>query len=110
MLKLSLASALCLSLAVLTGCSPKAEFPPETVQAYQADDTLRSSVLQKCADHAAQHIAFATASDTDECQKAAAAQSNVNYAAHMAREREANAKVAAEINQLAGAPPAPTKP
>lgn len=87
---------------VVAGCSPRAEFAPETVQAYQADTNLRTSVLQKCADHANNHTPFATQSDTDECQKAAIAQGNVNFAAHLEREREGNARAAAEINALTG--------
>jgi hypothetical protein len=86
----------------IAGCSPRPEFPPETVQAYQADGNLRTTVLQKCADHANNHTPFATQSDTDECQKAALAQGNVNFAAHLEREREGNARAAAAINALIG--------
>lgn len=85
---------------VVAGCSQRAEFAPETVQAYQTDNNLRTSVLQKCADHANNHTPFATQSDTEECQKAAVAQGNVNFAAHLEREREGNARAAAEINAL----------
>jgi hypothetical protein len=86
----------------VAGCGPKAEFAPETVQAYQDDTNLRTTILQKCADHANAHTPFATQSDTDECQKAAVAQGNVNFAAHLEREREGNARAAAEINALTG--------
>jgi hypothetical protein len=95
MRKLSLALIL-----VIAGCSPKAEFSPQTVQAYQTDDALRTATLQKCGDHAANHTPFAIQSDTDECQKAATAQGNINYAAHVERERQADARLAAEINGI----------
>ena len=84
----------------LTSCGQRAEFAPETVAAYQTDEALRTTTLQKCASHAANHLPFATQSDTEECQKAAMAQGNVNYAAHLERERRANERLAAEINGL----------
>jgi hypothetical protein len=92
---------------LLAGCSPRSEFPAETVQAYQSDGNLRASTLQKCADHVTGHTPFATQSDTEECQKAAEAQGSVISAAHLQREREGNERVLQEINSLtAGSYPA----
>ena len=90
----------------MAGCSRQPEFPPETVAAYQADDGLRAKTLQACGEHAANHTPFATQSDADECQKAAAAQGNVNFAAHDKREREGNARAMQGINSLTGDSPA----
>ena len=95
-----LSSVVAFTLA-LTSCGQRAEFAPETVAAYQTDDALRATTLHKCGTHAAKRIPFATQSDTDECQKAEMAQGNVNYAAYLERERQANVRLAAEINGLA---------
>ncbi len=90
------------TILTLAGCSSRSEFPPETVQAYQADNNMRAKTLQRCGEHATNHTPFATQSDTDECQKAAVAQGNANLAAHLQREREGNERAMQEINRLAG--------
>jgi hypothetical protein len=86
----------------LASCGRRPEFPPETIAAYQSDDTLRNITLQKCGSHAINHKPFSTQSDTEECQKAAEAQGNLNYAAHVERERQANDRLATEINGSSG--------
>jgi non-ribosomal peptide synthetase component F len=101
MKKLSFAMAL-----LVAGCSQRPEFPAETIEAYQTDNSLRAMTLQACSAHATNRTPFATQSDTEECQKATTAQANVNYAAYLEREREANDRLAAQINGLAGGKPA----
>ncbi len=78
-------------LSLLMACGPRDEFQHETVQAYQSDAGLRQSILQKCADHITSKTAFKTRSDTEECQKALAADQNVRLADHLAKERAADA-------------------
>lgn len=78
-------------ISLLTACGPRDEFQHETVQAYQGDANLRQNILQKCADHITSKTAFKTQSDTEECQKALAAEQNVRLAEHLAKERAADA-------------------
>jgi hypothetical protein len=79
------------AILVIAGCSPRDEFPHETVLAYQANDTMRASILQRCADHITSKRPFKTQADTEECQKALAADQNVRLAQHLAKERAADA-------------------
>jgi hypothetical protein len=88
---------------LLVGCGARDEFKHETVEAYQADNSLRQDVLQKCADHITGKIAFSTSADTDECRKALAADQNIRSAAHEAKEQAASrAALSAAARQFEG--------
>lgn len=87
--------------ALLAGCGPRDEFPHQTVEAYQASDGLRQAVLERCADHITSKRPFNSASDTDECRKAYAADQNVRLAQHQEREQAAsNAALSAAARQF----------
>ena len=92
-------------LLLLAGCGHRAEFPPQAAEAYQTNDILRAATLESCTDHATNQTPFAAASENEECQKARTAEGIVKLAAHLAAEREGNARAAAEINRLAGGSP-----
>ena len=72
----------------LAGCSPRDEFPHQTVEAYQADKDLREDLLKKCEGHIKSKTPFRTQSDTEECRKAVTADANIRFAAHEERQRQ----------------------
>jgi hypothetical protein len=89
--------------ACLAACGPRDEFPHQTIEAYQADEGMRQSILQKCADHITAKSPFATEADTDECRKAYQADQNVALARHLAKEHAASeAAMTAAMKQFEG--------
>lgn len=91
------------TVALLVGCGPRDEFPHETVEAYQADNGMRQTVLDKCAGHITGKVPFATESDTDECRKAVTADQNVRLIQHEAREEAASkAAISDAVRQFEG--------
>lgn len=88
---------------LIAGCGPRDEFPHQTIEAYQADATMRSDILQKCADHITAKRPFATEADSEECRKAYSADQNVRLAAHQARAQAAsNAALNSAAKQFEG--------
>lgn len=75
-LRLALSATL---LAGLAACGEGVEFPPQTRDAYAANDAMRTDVLARCARHVAENQPFKTQSDTAECEKAKEADSQKSW-------------------------------